>query len=27
VREHEICHAREIVVQKRPKYVGFERLH
>ena len=27
VREYEIGHAGEIVVEKRPKHVGFERLH
>jgi hypothetical protein len=27
VRKHQVGHACEIVVEKRPKHVGFERLH
>ena len=27
VREHDVRHAGEVVVEQRPKHVGFERLH
>ena len=27
VRKHEICHAQEVVIEKRTKHVGFKRLY
>jgi len=27
VRKYDIGHTREVVIKKRPKHIGFERLH